>query len=89
MREPNQTFDPLEALSVRQAAALLHVSEPTIRRYIKDGELPSLTMGRCRRIRRVDLEAFLDRRMAYDWQTHRPQVSRATEPLVADEGIPF
>ena len=72
MRETNQSFDPLEALTVREAAALLHCSEPTIRKYIKAGELPSITIGRCRRIRRADLEAFLQGRTAYGWE-RRPQ----------------
>jgi len=86
-------FDPLEAVTVRQAAALLHVSRPTVEKHIKAGELPSALIGRCRRIRRRDLETLLDRRTAYDWPRHEPQPSRAVDPpmewLDENEAMPF
>jgi len=65
MNETDQPIDPCEALTVREVAALLHVSRPTVEKHIKNGELPSFVMGRCRRIRRMDLEAFLESRTAY------------------------
>ena len=40
MRGANRTFKPLGTLTVREAAALLHVSRPTVEKYIKAGELP-------------------------------------------------
>jgi excisionase family DNA binding protein len=53
----------LEALTVREAGRLLSVSRPTVEKYIRAGELPSVRIARCRRIMRADLEAFLaDRR---------------------------
>ncbi len=79
MKEANKAFDPLEMLTVRDAAALLHVSRPTVEKYIKAGELPSIRIGRCRRIRRTDLEAFLERRTAHGWQKHRPEPIAMTE----------
>ena len=69
-------FDPLEALTVQEAAALLHVSRPTVEKYIKLGELPSVRIGRCRRIRRLDLEAFLDHRTVSGWRRYEPQPPR-------------
>ena len=66
-------FDPCEALTVKEVAALLHVSRPTVEKYIKRGELPSTTIGRCRRIRRIDLESFLDCRTACGWQRYQPE----------------
>ena len=103
MSEPNETNDPLETLTVRQAAALLHVSRPTVEKYIKSGELPSLAIGRCRRIRRADLEVFLERRLTYDYSPmdnrHRPEGQHVPnqdgylpDPALQDGpegGIPF
>ena len=93
MSEVISSFDPLEALTVREAAALLHVSRPTVEKYIKARELPSVQIGRCRRIRRTDLEIFLDRRTGYGWQKHRPEPIATIETPVEcpdEEGeIPF
>ena len=73
MSDSERQFDPLEALTVKEVAELLHVSRPTVEKHIKTGELPSVTIGRCRRVRRMDLEDFLDRRTSYGWQRHRPE----------------
>ncbi len=93
MKEPNKVFDPLEALTVREAAALLHVSRPTVEKYIKARELPSVQIGRCRRIPRVDLEVFIEQRKAYGWRSYRPEPTATFEQPVqwAGEGedIPF
>ncbi len=43
---------------------------PTVCEYIKRGELASVTMGRNRRIRRVDLEAFIRVRRSYGWRSY-------------------
>ena len=86
------TSDPLETLKIREAAALLHVSHPTVTKYIKNGELPSMLIGRCRRIRRTDLEAFIERRTAYGWREYVPEAPTTDQPTAwADEGddIPF
>jgi transcriptional repressor of dcmA and dcmR len=51
-----------DLLDIRQAAALLNVSEVSLRRWTNDGRLPCLRVGsrRVRRFRREDLYAFLD-----------------------------
>ena len=46
-------------LSPREAAREIGVSESTIRRRIKTGELPSVSRGRIRRINRHDLDQFM------------------------------
>lgn len=92
MDEPISTFDPLEALTVRQAAAVLHVSRPTVEKYIRAGELPSALIGRCRRIRRADLEAFLLRRTSYGWRPYQPEPTPVDPPadcLPPEDGVPF
>lgn len=67
MKEANCSLDPLKTLTVREAAELLHVSQPTVREHMKRRELPGITLGRCRRIRRADLEAFTERRLTCDY----------------------
>lgn len=59
MNKPISDFDTCEALTVKAVAELLNVSQPTVRSYIRQGLLPSLELGGCRRILRSDLEAFL------------------------------
>ena len=87
------TFDPLEAVTVREAAAMLHLSRPTLEKFIKGGELPSVLIGRCRRIRRVDLSDFIERRTAYGWQRYQPDrhcpVDTLTEGPDGGEVVPF
>jgi excisionase family DNA binding protein len=55
------TADP-ELLDIRQAAALLHVSAASLRRWTNAGRLASFRVGgrRERRFRRADLLAFLE-----------------------------
>ena len=91
MDEQIRTFDRLEAVTVREAAALLHVSRPTVEKYVKNCELPSALIGRCRRIRRVDLEAFLEHRTAHGWRPYRREPPpECFLPGESDgEGIPF
>ncbi len=53
----------LEWFTIEQAAAWLQVSTKTIRRYIEAGSLPAVNLGgRAIRIRRVDLEGWLETR---------------------------
>lgn len=71
-----QPFDPLEAVTVKEVAELLRVSEPTVVKYIKLGELPSVTIGRCRRIRRSAVEDFLEIHSSRDYQVYTPVAGR-------------
>lgn len=54
---------PVPLLTVSDAAFLLAVSVKTIRRLIERGELPSVRIGRAIRIRPVDLQALIERRV--------------------------
>jgi len=76
MTDSRSQFDPLEALTVKEVAELLHVSRPTVEKHIKTGELPSVTIGRCRRILRSDVEAFIQVRRTHGWQDYRPESAR-------------
>lgn len=46
--------------TVKEVADLLKVSEVTVRRWIKDGELRAIDVGKGWRIGCDDLDAFLD-----------------------------
>jgi excisionase family DNA binding protein len=48
-----------ECLSVKEAAVFAHVNPGTIRRWVDARELHALRAGRVYRIRRSDLDAFL------------------------------
>ena len=47
-------------LTVGEVADMLRVSNMTVYRLIKAGEMPALRVGRNYRIREADLTAFLD-----------------------------
>src|SRR6266550_2581325 len=58
----HEIADPNELLDIAQAAALLNVSETSLRRWTNSGQLPCLRVGRRRerRFRRGDLMAFME-----------------------------
>jgi excisionase family DNA binding protein len=49
------------------------MSPKQIRRYLKSGKLPSIKIGKLRRISEADLEKFLDDRKhrGDDWQSRK------------------
>jgi excisionase family DNA binding protein len=49
-------------LTVGEVAAAIRVSNMTVYRLIKSGELPALRVGKNYRLRRLDVERFLDER---------------------------
>ncbi len=49
-----------EILTVEQAADYLQVHKMTLYRYIREGLLPAVKLGKMYRIFRRDVEAFLD-----------------------------
>lgn len=73
MPDMNSNYDPCELLTIREAAALLHVSRPTVEKYIKTEELPSIMIGRCRRVRRADLGIFINCRNSFGWESYQPK----------------
>ncbi len=62
-RVPDGAEIPL-AFDVRTAARMASVSPRSVELLIASGELASFHIGRCRRIRRVDLEEYLARQVA-------------------------
>lgn len=55
--------------TVNEAKEYLRISDPTIRRYIKDGRLKTQRMGRQHRITETELKAFFDRQIDYYFGT--------------------
>jgi len=49
-------------LTVSEVAALLHVSNMTVYRLIKSGQLTAIRVGKNYRIRRTEVEKYLDDR---------------------------
>jgi excisionase family DNA binding protein len=50
-----------DLLTVKEVAEILRVSQPTILRLIEDGELRAIRVRNQWRIRRSDLDAYLQR----------------------------
>lgn len=59
--------------TVKEVAGLLKVSEGTVRRWIKDGELRAIYIGKGWRIAATDLDTFL--------------AGNATRPTTAANGV--
>lgn len=84
-----QDRSPAELLDIREAAALLRVSETSLRRWTNAGRLPCLRVGgrRERRFRRGDLLAFLSGEIAtgesssrsHFWGLYTSDLSRARD----------
>ena len=55
-------------LSVPQAGAYLNVSSDTVRRLIRRGTLPHARIGNSIRIRRADLDGYLECQISRQWQ---------------------
>lgn len=57
---------PEELITLKEAASILSISRSTLRRWIAQGRLPCVRLGRLIRVRIADLDAFirigLDRR---------------------------
>lgn len=53
-----ERYDPLQLLEVAELVELWKVSERSLRRWIANGELASVTMGRRRLVPRIAAEEF-------------------------------
>jgi excisionase family DNA binding protein len=61
-----------QLLTAKEAAALLCLSENTIRQWIWQRRLPVVRLGRAVRLKRQDLEQLIDqnREEAMTWSSH-------------------
>lgn len=60
--------DQPDLMTPAEVAELLRVTQQTIARWRREGDLPAFTMGRTIRIRKEDLRLFL--RRAYEQPSH-------------------
>ena len=58
----SQPFVPGGLLTVSEVASAMRVSNMTVYRLIKNGELPAVRVGKNYRLRETDLERFLEER---------------------------
>lgn len=56
----------MSLLTVREVAQMLSVSPMTVYRMIRSGDLPAIRIGRCYRVDRRVVEAFLSAQ-GVDW----------------------
>lgn len=71
--------------TVREVADLLKVNEVTVRRWIKDGELRAIDIGKGWRIGPDDLDAFLDDHATRPTTTGNRGTNTAPEATGADK----
>jgi len=61
LRPPGRAVEP-EVLTVDQAAGYLQIHRATVYKYIREGLLPAVRLGKVYRLLRPDVEAFLQAR---------------------------
>lgn len=60
----------MNALDVHTVAKQLSVTEQTVYRLIRSGRLPHTRVGRALRVRKVDLDAYLEEQTSTCWEPH-------------------
>jgi len=80
----------LNLLTAEEVAALLRVDEATVRRWLRDGELFGLKLGRAWRISESALQAFLEGRSRAEerpltWFVARPEALTALTGIGSSE----
>src|SRR3990170_3972857 len=71
---------PSELMTVEQVAAYLQLHKLTVYKFIRSGELQALRLGRSFRVRRADVNEFLE--------THKVAARRRARAVRADAGEP-
>jgi excisionase family DNA binding protein len=66
MKNMETTLEPA-ALSITDTGRYLSVSVDTVRRLIRDGKLPHARIGNSIRVRRTDVDAFLNEQTSRQW----------------------
>src|SRR3989304_3070088 len=70
---------PSELMTVEQVAAYLQLNKLTVYKFIRSGELQALRLGRSFRVRRADVDEFLEAH-----KVAPPRRVRAVRPGVGD-----
>jgi excisionase family DNA binding protein len=67
MKKAESSLQPA-AFSVQDAGMYLGVSADTVRRLVHAGAIPHARIGNSLRIRRIDLDAYLEDQTTTQWQ---------------------
>lgn len=62
----------MQMMTLKDVAASAQVSESTVRRWVRNSELPAYRLGRQLRFRPEEFESFLDRRRLTAEASDRP-----------------
>ena len=72
-------------LKIPEVARRLDVSEPTVRRMVKSGRLPSVFIGGAYRVSETDLEEFLENAKVEPGKVEAPPPERTFDDVLEDE----
>ena len=75
MRAENRT--PADLMTVDQVAAYLQLNKLTVYKFIRAGDLPAVRLGRSFRIRRADVDQFLEAHKVAPKRAARPEAASA------------
>ena len=67
MKISETTIQPA-AVSIADAAVYLAVSADTVRRLVQSGSIPHARIGNSIRIRRMDLDGYLESQISREWR---------------------
>lgn len=76
---------PDKLLTTEQVAEILQVHPFTVLKYIKQGKLKGIKLGRVWRIRESDVDKFIEERSAADYKKEPQKAKEEAEPEVKEE----
>jgi excisionase family DNA binding protein len=84
---PNPQSDAPMVYTIQQTAEILQLSDETVRRLIKKGELPHVRIGSSIRIHRGDVEHFLEEHRTTEWEKVDNRGPRQHTPQERSTGV--
>lgn len=78
---------PADILTVEQVADYLQLNKLTVYKYVRDGRLPASKIGKSYRIRRADVEAFLESQRLQPGR-EGPRRGRRRRPVIPIRVVP-
>jgi excisionase family DNA binding protein len=72
-------------LTTEQVSGILQVHPFTVLKYIKQGKLKGIKLGRVWRIRESDVDKFIEERSAADYKKEPQKAKEEAEPVKKEE----
>lgn len=69
-----------DVMTVAQVATYLQINKLTVYKYIREGRLPAVRLGRAFRVRQEDVERFLDAHRVPSAPRARPSAAAGSRP---------